>query len=521
MELFKPKWMNPNNEKAENAIRKIHNQKRLKKIIDWAMQYGKDGRAAAAIENFTDTDLLRTIACKYRYEKATNAAWNKLSAEEDLLYVALHANTHLAVASYHKLTKETWAKTVALQAKNTEVRSEAVAFLSDEQVLAQIVANDDSALVRTMAFEKIHDPKVIAKAAATNSFDSIRKKALALVQDQTLIGQIAQTDSSAEIRKAAIDKLTDEELLYTVALHDDNAGNRLAAVHKIEDQEKLSILAVSDPAWNIRKAAAKKLSNSELRISIMLADENRDTQIAGIRQLAGDDERLYDFVKNGSGLLIREEALKKILKNHGDLLRALNGCTDIHLIRMILRAMRESELLAVMTCGESGYEGSVLPAYEELISRREPNMETLAHIFEKTSDAGLKETAGILLEKKKFLARLEDSPKGKQLLAAWAVRDIEEIQQMEPVDTDNVKVLLYLMQEIGVSFFDIWYGKGSYMMTPDGEKIQKALKTLYLRDKSLKALLDGRVKRIKNPHVDIGSPSCHKDSSANSFEFYG
>lgn len=159
------------------------------------------------------------------------------------------------------------------QHKDVAVRKQALANLSDEKTLVQIVNQDSDKTVRLLALSKIQSAQNLAEFLVSERSD-VRKQA-----QQQQLEKLLPNQSIDDLK--SIDNDND---LVSIATYTQDESIRLGAINKLSDESIRLDIACNNPVAKVRLAAAQGIKQSDALTQLM--------QIA-----QGKDKALYRFCK--------------------------------------------------------------------------------------------------------------------------------------------------------------------------------------------------------------------------------
>lgn len=159
------------------------------------------------------------------------------------------------------------------QHKDVAVRKQALANLSDEKTLVQIVHQDSDKGVRLLALSKIKSAQNLAEFLVSEQND-VRKQA-----QQQQLEKLLPNQSIDDLK--SIDNDND---LVSIATYTQDESIRLEAINKLSDESIRLDIACNNPVAKVRLAAAQGIKQSGALSQLM--------QIA-----QGKDKALYRFCK--------------------------------------------------------------------------------------------------------------------------------------------------------------------------------------------------------------------------------
>ena len=189
-----------------------------------------------------------------------------------------------------KITDQELLAGIVKQDQDTDVQAKAVERITDEHMLADIAKTryegDEKTWrswdVRQEAAKKIHDPALLKDVAEGASSSYVRDVAVERIFDQTALAKIATSAARGETRLAALKNLSDQAVLAQVGRTDAEPLVRAAAVEKVTDQAVLTHVARADVMEGVRKAALKRISDPAVAADIARENAARPA-VRGVR----------------------------------------------------------------------------------------------------------------------------------------------------------------------------------------------------------------------------------------------
>jgi predicted regulator of amino acid metabolism with ACT domain len=301
MGLFKPAWMSDHGEKAVEAVGKIADQDKLKRIAEEA-PYG--GARRAAVQRITDQTFLAHIVETDNDSGVRSAAVSGLT-DQDLL-----AN-------------------VARTDNDNGVRAVAVGLLTDQATIANIAMNC-SDVVLDVAIERLTEPYAIARVAKNLSYMAFNatswnadakgwgtracKALLQHVTDQGLLADIAKSAGNSTVIKVAIKGIQDTKHLANIA-KDGKGDASLEALKKITDQVVLAeLVGASRDPWFLSEVIKRINDQSVLAGIARNADHGKELREKAVEALT--DQSVLAELANISDLREQAQARQKWLSHY-------------------------------------------------------------------------------------------------------------------------------------------------------------------------------------------------------------
>jgi hypothetical protein len=310
--------------KGDSQIWQTQNQELL-----WAIgktsEYGSDRRKA--LERLTDqVYLLELILLSDSGSPTEEQALAKIS-DPDMLARVVRSSPH-----------ET-------------LRSNALEMLDDPRCLTELALEwrENERRTNTWLIDKIvgklNDPLSIARLATTAVPDHTRCLAVRKLEDQSILLQVAAGDTSKWVRIAAVERVTDQPFLARLALSDPEPDIRKAAVARVTDQAVLKTILDKETDREIRQAAARNMTDERLLADLILAEKLEYTAVSSItsqellREIALKSKREYAR-SSAVGRIDDQSFLQQVVLNDPDEFvrcEALNRITDKQFLMQVLK----------------------------------------------------------------------------------------------------------------------------------------------------------------------------------------
>lgn len=117
--------------------------------------------------------------------------------------------------------------------------------------------------VRLDAVARLTDRNILAAMASTDPDERVRAAAARILSDQArqaVLAGVAKTAGDADARRVAIEKLTDQAVLVDIARTEKDAFLRQTAVFGLTDKAALAAIVANDEDADVRKAAESRLA---------------------------------------------------------------------------------------------------------------------------------------------------------------------------------------------------------------------------------------------------------------------
>jgi len=197
------------------AIQKVTDQD----VLAWIVRNEKDpGRFGpdlrkTALERLTDQKLLADVLKHADNLSECKKVVESLSDQVILAEIARSAkDVHLRWAAIQKVNDRMILAGIAKKDHNYSIRRGTFKLLGledSQEALCDTVLNETNYSLRDEAMAKITDPDILAGLAKNAAHDSIRKAATLKITDQSILGQIAKTDKYIYVQIAASLRLSD------------------------------------------------------------------------------------------------------------------------------------------------------------------------------------------------------------------------------------------------------------------------------------------------------------------------
>lgn len=272
MGLFTPYWMSDKIEKAQKAV-----------------------------EKETDTKKLLEIAQSAKHSEIRVLAVKKLHRQSDIIEIIYSCNWEsVHMAALEKLEDQTTLEEVAKSNKLDHLRKIAVLKLENQHVIAYIAENDPNLEMQSLALLKLTDQATLTNIAK-NASESARLRAAEKLEDKALAQEVyadlATNQTDIVSLQKAIQKLTDQSMLNAVANNASSISARVMAAGKLSDQvfaQNLLLHLSKDCAYNRE------------------VDHDKESIRNWVAEMVADQTLLADIAKNANGSVIRKQAVKKL-----------------------------------------------------------------------------------------------------------------------------------------------------------------------------------------------------------------
>jgi hypothetical protein len=259
----------------ENAIKKLLDQSVLIDIASNADEH--DDFRLLATKKLTDKDIQQE-------------AYAKIAKDEQYNHGKLTKAVSYALS---EITDQRILINIAKQAKSRWTREAAVEKLTDKDVLAELAAKMECAVIRLSKLrseeaKKINNQEELTHIAQYSNDRDICIDAASRLVDKAIAQEVffrhAMTGADGSIYKPAFDLLTDQTLVARLAiksLFSYDSGVSLcgqSAVDKLTDQRLLFDVVKKANDWRIREYAVGKLTDCELLREIIDGDEKQSTK---------------------------------------------------------------------------------------------------------------------------------------------------------------------------------------------------------------------------------------------------
>ena len=247
-------------------------------------------------------------------------------------------------AAVQKLTDQDMLAKIVSEDQDMNVRKAAISRLTDQRLLAKIVIENYYNDIYKAAFDKITDQNVLAQIVIEtinkrHKVDPVTKvrieigmlkeewdlfeKAIQKINNQTLLMKIAGNGSYSEnvcdqswsgwgrLSCIAFEKLTNQTLAQC-AIEVDDAGFRHAAVWKLTDKLLLSKVAIEAKDALVRRAVVDKLDDKTLLAQIAAKDEDKSVRYTAALRL-GDQASLAQVALEDEDKERRRESISSLI----------------------------------------------------------------------------------------------------------------------------------------------------------------------------------------------------------------
>ncbi len=225
MSIFAPIWKTKDKEKKSKAVlyvRKVNDVRKLKKIILYAPISAVRAKAILQLNDITGGDI--------PLDAAESMQALLLLDVDDFKVLELYSRKLFSC-----LSDEDDFRKIALEAKNEDIRDDAVRKIENKEYLTEIIwAGNMPELTRRNAIARIQDEKILEKAAVDKTLpEKLRIDAIKKVKDQELLSEIAWSKSSWDMRIAAVENIKDREELVRIREGSDSTTVRQCACGRL------------------------------------------------------------------------------------------------------------------------------------------------------------------------------------------------------------------------------------------------------------------------------------------------
>jgi hypothetical protein len=145
---------------------------------------------------------------------------------------------------------------IAKNAKDPDIRTEAINKISDQKILADIFINAKYSDVRIKAINKISDQKVLVDIVINAKYSDVciaisklsNQNLLIIIEttnNQKVLGNIVKCTENSNVRHEAFIKISDQDVLGDIAINAKDPDIRLDATNKIIDQKVLGKVVIN------------------------------------------------------------------------------------------------------------------------------------------------------------------------------------------------------------------------------------------------------------------------------------
>lgn len=338
MGLFKPAWKSGNTKKAENAVRKITDQKALEEIAQsniWGYT------RAIAIRKLTDIRVVAYIAAHPHdstraVEHAANGRFIELRQKEissltnqaELIAVAKNDKLWEVRKSAIKrlndpaLAQELYVYNVTRRGIEAE---DAIDELTTQDALAQVITNVDDWRLYRKAFEKLTDQTILARIANTkdSKAEYVRIEAADKLDDhdlaQGIYADVAKNGLDVRVRMRAAERLHDkkqkqtliEEICLDTVISSDIWSDCEREFAQMSKQTAFAAIAINATNSYAAEKAIEKLYDQTLLAEVIKHTKHPELQYKAVGKL-NDQAVLAAVVSSISEQLARRDAVEKL-----------------------------------------------------------------------------------------------------------------------------------------------------------------------------------------------------------------
>lgn len=267
-------------------------------------------------------------------------------SDQDAFGLALHAGTAAeAIAAVRTLEDQKLLARVAEESAWKAARSEAIAHLTDQELVADIVHKGDWFL-RWAILPRIQDPVLLAEVARKDPDPFVREDAIKLVKDAAVLQDAYRHDPDGRVREAAVYTLRDQPALADIALHAADHDLRQVALNVLTDRQFLKTVAVKTGEADLRKQALFQMDDQKALEELLASQgSSRDLRL-DIVPLLQNQKLLKEIATAGAeDPAIRAAAAEKVTDQ--SVLAGLSAPDQPVAVRLaVVNATRDASMVA-------------------------------------------------------------------------------------------------------------------------------------------------------------------------------
>jgi hypothetical protein len=259
----------------QTILEKLVNSHELRKGMEYYVR-------SSALERINDQDVLERLArTDGEYQ---NKVIQKITNETLLtdIFLSKSVNGGEIIDNITKrVNNEAQLERIAMGAKSTFTRWEAIKKIKNQEILANIVIHTKEPQNYTMFNEVNHvvdlitDQKLLARVAMEAEDEEERSLAARMIDDPAVLQQVGMW-----LRPDLTRQVTDQALLARIAAEAKESKVRDAALELLSDQNALAKITVKDEERELRRLAFSRLTDAALRSQVgVWVDENLTAQL--------------------------------------------------------------------------------------------------------------------------------------------------------------------------------------------------------------------------------------------------
>lgn len=310
-------WMSKNSARAENAVEKLNNQK---KLTEAALKAPLETTRAAAVKRLTNQEVIVKIAAT---DESIYVRMEALRVCTDDLFLAKFAcainHERLALAAVERIRSEQFLELVAQATNNRDVRIAAATRIKDETLLVCIAAEMPEygawkVLDRIEEFpDSAEQFRVLSSSAKDSKVRTEVKIRLAKVTNDPALMLACAREQSASAQDAMIRGIKDIAPLEKAVLEDADAAWRAQVLHstwdRLPDAALVSFALRQENDAYMRSLAAWAVLERDFSANAEVLSSFLDRCMEGISTL--DEEPRNKWLDTNAELIY-------LLAKHGD-----------------------------------------------------------------------------------------------------------------------------------------------------------------------------------------------------------
>lgn len=220
-------------------------------------------------------------------------------------------NSHICSEAHHEMNTQALVEWAALKDKNPNIRAVSINGLTDQPLLAKIVADDGVYLVQENALHLLTNQMLLVDIALTNTNQLLCVYALQKISDQTLLARIVTESSDPYLCFGAILKLTEQALLSDILMKNGKLPVRNTGPLR---NRKLKVIGFSEnPEEDLRSLVFQRLTNQNLLATFAIANTGDCRRVDAILALT-DQAAIERVALVETDIVMLYSLLRKLLE---------------------------------------------------------------------------------------------------------------------------------------------------------------------------------------------------------------
>ena len=295
-----------NLKRAEYILAKIKSQDSLKKIVNgWFPIKIKK----LAIGKIDDKEFLVNVV---------RNSDSHITRDDDGVYYESNDFYPLRSDAVAQINDQQVLADAAMNDPDSRVCSRFTYYIKDTRILKDIALNHRFFTVRSDACERIHDQQLLKTIALRNEDSTLCLTAVKNIESKDVLVEIAKKSKFPEVIEYILKQYDGDPCVKDIVQFGSNQYLRREAIELIYDNDVLEDIALNELDKEVRIKAIRRIFNEDILIGIAKTDSDEDIRRAAVNNNYLIDSDTLKFVaKNDSKERIRYWAIHKLAYGGG------------------------------------------------------------------------------------------------------------------------------------------------------------------------------------------------------------